>query len=109
MRSSGKVSAENLLTAAESGLKEKNFMAARKYLMRAEKIPNLSDEDQERLAELESDLERAKMLEEARRMVQLGDLPKAKEAVTKLLMEIPDDAEANQLLHEIQAKLPATP
>jgi serine/threonine protein kinase len=108
-RSSGKVSATNLLTAAESALREKNFMAARKYLMRAEKLPNLTEDDEEQIAELESELERLKLVGEARRHLDLGDVEKAKEVVTRLLSEIPDDPEANKILRDIQAKIAAPP
>jgi serine/threonine protein kinase len=98
---------DNLLTAAEAALEEKNYMAARKYLIRVDKLTSKSEEVEERLAELEAQLERAKMIEEARRMSDVGNHQAAISTLTKLLSEMPNDGEANRLLKEIQGKMPS--
>ncbi|HMV70027.1 MAG TPA: protein kinase [Myxococcota bacterium] len=98
--------ADNLLTAAEAALEEKNYMAARKYLMKVDKMKDKSEEVEEHLAELETQLERAKMIEEARRMADVGNNQAAIATLTKLLAEMPADNEANRLLKELQMKTP---
>jgi predicted Zn-dependent protease len=59
---------------------------------------------EERLTELEVELERVKTVEEARRALAMGNVEGAKMALSKLLAEMPNDPEANQLLQQVQAR-----
>lgn len=96
-------SPDDLLTAAEAALEEKNFMVARKFLMRVDKMKGINTEAQERLSELETELERVKMLEEAKRMIELGNTAAAQATLTKLLSDMPTDPDANALLQQLRA------
>jgi serine/threonine protein kinase len=95
---------EGLLDHAQAALEEKNLILARKLLLRAGRVDDVEPDVEERLTELEVELERVKTVEEARRALAMGNVEGAKMALSKLLAEMPNDPEANQLLQHVQAR-----
>lgn len=99
---------DGLLDHAEAALEGKNLILARKLLLRANRVQDPPAEAEERITELEVELERIKTLEEARRALAMGNVDAAKMALSKLLAEMPNDPEGNALLQQVQARAGGT-